>query len=239
MNRTRFAVVVSLIFIPVLIAGGALHTWAEDNKTPYPSMAPLDQYLMERNAEIALARSAAPESISGDAEVMVLGRHGYETTNKGKNGFVCVVQRSWIAPFNDPGFWNPKGRAPICLNPPAARSYLPLILKRTELVLAGRSKAQMFEDLKAAVDRKELPAIESGAMSYMLSKQAYLSDRDPRWHPHLMFFAPLTDPAAWGADLEGSPVLAFNGKDDPERLTVFLIPVGHWSDGTAAPTDVH
>ena len=239
MNRTRFAVLVSLIFVPILVAAAAPRTWAEDDKAGYPTMAPLDQYLMERNAEIALARSAAPESISSDAEVMVLGPHGYETADKGKNGFVCVVQRSWISPFDDPGFWNPKGRAPICLNPPAARSYLPLILKRTELVLAGRSKAQMFEDLKAAVDRKELPAMEPGAMCYMLSKQAYLSDLDPRWHPHLMFFAPLTDPAAWGANLEGSPVLAFNGKDDPERVTVFLIPVGHWSDGTTAPTDMH
>jgi hypothetical protein len=235
MNRTRFAVLVSLIFVPILVAAAAPRTWAEDDKAAYPTMAPLDQYLMERNAEIALARSAAPESISSDAEVMVLGPHGYETADKGKNGFVCVVQRSWISPFDDPGFWNPKGRAPICLNAPAARSYLPLILKRTELVLAGRSKAQMFKDLKAVVDRKELPAMEPGAMSYMLSKQAYLSDRDPRWHPHLMFFAPLTDPAAWGADLPGSPVLAFNGKDDPERVTVFLIPVGQWSDGTAAP----
>jgi len=235
MNRTRFAVLVSLIFVPILVAAGALRTWAEDNKAPYPSMAPLDQYLMERDAEIALARSAAPESISQDAEVLVLGTHGYETAAKGKNGFVCTVQRSWIAPFDDPGFWNPKGRAPVCLNAPAARSYLPLILKRTELVLAGRSKAQMFEDLKAAVDRKELPAMESGAMCYMMSKQAYLSDRDPRWHPHLMFFAPLTDPAAWGADLSGSPILAFNGKDNPEPITVFLIPVGQWSDGTPAP----
>ena len=237
MNRMRFAVLVSPIFVLILVAAEAPRTWAEDNKTPYPSMAPLDQYLMERSAEIALARSAAPESISRDAEVRVLGQHGYETVAKGKNGFVCVVQRSWIAPFDDPGFWNPKGRAPICLNAPAARSYLPLILKRTELVLAGRSKAQMFGDLKAAVDRKELPAMEFGAMCYMMSKQAYLSDSDPRWHPHLMFFAPLTDPAAWGADLAGSPILAFNGKDNPEPITVFLIPVGRWSDGTAAPAD--
>jgi hypothetical protein len=50
------------------------------SKTPYPSMAPLDQYLMaDRNAETALARSAAPPSISRDAKVMVLGAHGYET----------------------------------------------------------------------------------------------------------------------------------------------------------------
>ncbi len=54
-------------------------------------MAPLDQYLMEQNAEIALARTAAPESISKDAEIMVLGRRGYETAVKGTNGFVCIV----------------------------------------------------------------------------------------------------------------------------------------------------
>jgi hypothetical protein len=221
----------------VVVMSAVSQTQAQDPKTPYPSMAPLDQYLMaERNAEIALARSAAPESISHDAEVMVLGGHGYETAVKGNNGFVCMVERSWAAGIDDPDFWNPKLRGPICLNPPAARSYLPLTIKKTELVLAARSKAQMFEDIQAAFDKKELPTLESGAMCYMMSKQGYLSDRDGRWRPHLMFFAPLTDPAAWGAGLPGSPVIAF--KDTPERLTVFLIPVGQWSDGTAAPADL-
>src|SRR5580658_9658940 len=91
-----------------------------DAKTPYPSMAPLDQYLMaDRNAEIALARSAAPPSISGAAEVVVLGPHGYETAVEGKNGFVCIVERAWMNPFDSPEFWNPKNRGPICYNPPA------------------------------------------------------------------------------------------------------------------------
>lgn len=228
---TTFAVLV------LLVAAWQVHTQAA--QTPYPNMAPLDQYLMERDNEIVMARSAAPESISRDAEIMVLGRHGYETTNQGTNGFVCVVQRSWIAPFDDPEFWNPKGRAPICLNQAAVRSFLPVIIKRTELVLAGQSKAQMFEDLKAAVDKKELPAMEPGAMCYMMSKQAYLSDRDPHWHPHLMFFTPLTEPAVWGADLPGSPIMAFSGKDSPERLTVFLIPVGKWSNGTPDAEQEH
>ena len=127
---------------------------AEDAKTPYPNMAPLDQYLMERNAEIALARSAAPESISRDAEVMVLGPHGYETAVKGKNGFVCMVERSWSAGTDDPDFWNPKLRAPICFNPPAARFSLPIRIKKTELILAGRSKAQMSEGIKRRSTRK-------------------------------------------------------------------------------------
>jgi len=220
------------------VLAAARQAEAQDAKVPYPSMAPLDQYLMERNAEIALARSAAPESISQDAEVMVLGRHGYETAVKGKNGFVCVVQRSWAAGIDDPEFWNPKLRAPICFNPPGARSCLPLLIKRTELVLAARSKAQIFEDIQAALDKKKLPTMESGAMGYMMSKQGYLSDRDGHWHPHLMFFVPLTEPASWGAGLPGSPVVvAFT--DTLERLTVFLIPVAKWSDGTAASVDEH
>ncbi|MGD0131089.1 MAG: hypothetical protein ABSE57_03540, partial [Bryobacteraceae bacterium] len=134
-------------FTLVILLSAMWMAQAQDTKTPYPSMAPLGQYLMARDAEIALARSAAPASITQDAEVMVLGRHAYETAVKGKNGFVCMVQRSWTAGNDDPDFWNPKIRSPICFNPAAARSYLPLTIKKTELVLAGRSKAQMFEDL--------------------------------------------------------------------------------------------
>ncbi len=95
----------------------------------------------------------------------------------------------------------------------------------------------MFEDIKAAVDKKELPTIESGAMGYMMSKQGYLSDSVGHWHPHLMLFLPLTDPAVWGAGLPGSPVIEF--KYTPERLTVFVVPITKWSDGTAAPADEH
>jgi hypothetical protein len=217
----------------VVLLGLVWQAQAQEPKTPYPSMAPLDQYLMERNAEIALARSAAPESISRDAEIMVLGQHGYETAIKGKNDFVCLVWRSWTAGTDDPDFWNPKLRGPVCLNPLAARSQVPLTLKKTEVILASRSKEQMSEAVKAAFDKKELLTPESGAMCYMMSKQGYLSDRGGNWHPHLMFFLPLTEPAVWGAGLPGSPVLA--SQDPLGRLTVFLIPVGKWSDGTAAP----
>jgi hypothetical protein len=233
MNQKSLRTIALRSFVLVGVLGAAWQTHAQDSKTSYPSMAPLDQYLIaDANAEMVLARSAAPDSISRDAEVMVLGRRGYETVVKGKNGFVCMVQRSWAAGIDDPDFWNPKLRSPICLNAPAARSFLPLIIKRTELILAGRSKDQMFAAIQAAIDKKKLPPQESGAMCYMMSKQGYLSDRDGRWHPHLMFFVPLTEPAVWGAGLPGSPVVAAF-TDTPERLTVFLIPVAKWSDGTA------
>jgi len=215
----------------VFMLGTAWHVMAQDAKAPYPSMAPVEQYLMEdRNSEIALARSAAPESISRDAEVMVLGRHGYETAIQGKNGFVCIVERSWTSPIDAPDFWNPKGRAPLCLNAAAARSYLPRTIRKTDLILAGRTKAQMVEAITAAIDKKEMPAMEPGAMCYMLSKQGYLSDQDGHWHPHLMFFFSQADPATWGAGLPGSPIFAFH--DTWEHLTTFLVPVRRWSDGT-------
>jgi hypothetical protein len=116
---------------------------AQEPKNLYPRMAPINQYLMsDQNAEIALARSAAPASISGDATIVVLKPRGYETAVKGKNGFVCIVERSWMSPFDWPEFWNPKMRGPICFNPPAVRSVLPFTYKRTEMILAGLSKAQ-------------------------------------------------------------------------------------------------
>jgi hypothetical protein len=151
-------------------------------------MAPVDEYLMARDAEVALARSAAPDAISRDATVLALGRLGYETVIKGKNGFLCMVERSWTGPIDDPDFWNPRLRAPICLNAAAAHSYIPRTIKKAELILAGRTKAQMMEAIVAAIDKKEFPEMEPGAMCYMLSKQGYLSSRDGHWHPHLMFF---------------------------------------------------
>jgi hypothetical protein len=237
MRRNALRTLAVRSFALAVVLGAAWKTQAQDIKAPYPNMAPLDQSLMERNAEIALARSAAPESISKDADVMVLGRHAYETAVKGKNGFVCMVERSWTAGSDDPDFWNPKLRAPICFNPAAVRTYLPLTIRKTELVLAGRSKTQMFEEIKTSFDKKELPAPESGTMCYIMSKQGYLSDRVGHWHPHLMFFLPLTETTEWGANLKGSPLIGL--KDPEDRLTVFLLPVGSWSDGTAAPLDEH
>jgi hypothetical protein len=209
----------------------------EDRSTAYPSMASIEQYLMpDRNAEIALARSAAPAAISSDAKILVLGWRGYETAIEGKNGFVCMVERSWMSPFNSAEFWNPKVRVPMCFNPAAARSILPLTIKRTEMVLAGLSKAQMIDSIKAGFHNKELPAPEPGAMCYMMSRAGYLNDALGHYVPHLMFYFPLTDKSSWGADLPDSPVtLNPQFRDGPEPITEFVIAVGKWSDGTAAP----
>ncbi|MGA9391336.1 MAG: hypothetical protein WBV69_12890 [Candidatus Sulfotelmatobacter sp.] len=217
----------------LVVALGAASMQAQP-KTQYPSMAALDQYLMpDRNAEIALARSAAPDSISHDAKVLVLGPHGYETAVEGKNGFVCVVERGWMAPFDNPEFWNPKIRGPLCFNPPAARSILPMTYKRTEMVLAGLSKAQIKDGISIFA-KKELPALEPGALTYMMSKDAYLTDGGGHNIAHLMFYTPLMDGAAWGADLPHSPVI-LNPQFALEGIDVFVVLTGMWSDGTLAP----
>ena len=219
----------------LLVLAVGKNTPAQDHKVPYPSMAPLSQYLMpNRDAEIALARSAAPEAISRDASIVVLGSHGYVTVVEGRNGFVCIVERSWMSPFDAPQFWNPKLRGPICFNPEAARSILPITYKRTELVLAGQSRIEIKESIKAAFDKKQLPLLEPGSMCYMMSKDGYLDDSAGHWIPHLMFYTPLK--VDWGADRPGSPIMLspqFLGA--PEPVTVFLIPAGKWSDGSTAP----
>ena len=218
------------------VALGAISQMQAQSKTQYPSMDALARYLMpDRNTEIALARSAAPDSISHDAKVLVLGPHGYETAVEGKNGFVCLVERGWMAGFDNAEFWNPKIRGPICFNPPAARSILPMTYKRTEMVLAGQSKAQIKEGITAFA-KKELPALEPGAMTYMMSKSAYLTDGGDHNMAHLMFYTPLMDGAAWGADLPKSPVM-LNPQFAMEGMDVFVVGTGMWSDGTLAPVN--
>jgi len=201
--------------------------------TPYPAMAPLDQYLMaDRDAEIAMARSAAPPSVSADAEVLVLTPHGYVSTGPGRNGFVCLVERAWFSGLADDGFWNPKLRGPDCYNRRAARSVLPTFLTRTQWVLAGASQHDILERTHAAVAAGRIGPPEVGSLNYMLSKQGYLGDAaGGPWHPHIMFYMPPESTASWGANLPGTQVLGTDAGVDP--YTMIYIPVARWSDGSA------
>jgi len=220
------------------LLGGIGSACADGAKPAYPAMAPVEQYRAASvSEEISLSRSAAPTSISGDAGVLTLGDHGYETAIKGKNGFVCLVQRSWAAGFDDAEFWNPKNRAPICFNGAAARTILPAYLERTEWVIAGVSRADMIKRTSAEVAANRIATPEPGAVAYMMSKQQRLNDLAGHWHPHLMFFSAHANAADWGADLGGSPVLA--ARDDLDGITTFFVLVPKWSDGTPAVTETH
>ncbi len=218
-----------LLLLPCLASAQATRP------TLYPAMAPVERYRMaDPQDEVALARTAAPPSVSADAAVLVLGTHGYETAVRGSNGFVCFVERAWAAGFDDPEFWNPKIRAPNCFNPPAVRSVLPQYVQRTEWALTGIGKAQMIEKARAAFVSGHFVTPEAGSLSFMLSKRGRLGDDAAGpWLPHVMFFVAHGQALAWAAGLEASPVLGADGS--PFEPTVLFIPVRSWSDGSPAP----
>ena len=244
MKKPIAAIAIKGLALLLAAFGTAGRKPAQDAAMAYPKMAPIEEYLMGRDAEIALARSAAPDSISHDATVMVLTRHGYETAVKGKNGWVCLVDRGWSGMLDYPEFWSPKIRGATCVNPPVARSFLPYDYKRTTLILAGHSKEEVIAATKDAIDKKELPVLERG-ICYMMSKFAYLGDDGDHDMPHLMFYETAKDGTAWGANLTNSPVMgvsywSMSTKAYPQLeafppIFVYLVPVDKWSDGTAAP----
>jgi hypothetical protein len=220
-----------------LLCLAALSAAQGANAADYSKMAPVDQYMMDRSAEIALAKSAAPPSISDKATILVLTPHGYETAVKGSNGFVCAVERSWMAQYEFPQYWNSHMRGPLCYNPVAVRDILPYTIRRTALVLSGQhDKAALDAAIKADMEKHALPPLEPGALTYMMSKQQFLNDGAHNWVPHLMFYFPRAAGAAWGADLPGAPpMLNPQFQNSSEALSVIMVPVTHWSDGTPAP----
>ena len=237
MQKNKIGIAASALVVLVFLSC-PIYSRAQVEKAPYPAMAPLEQYLIaDENAEIALARSAAPASVSDAAEVMVLRREGYTTAVKGSNGFVCIVERSWANTTDDPQFWNPKVRAPHCFNPPAARTALPFFLMKSKLVLAGKSRAEIVATISSARETKELPPLAPGTAVYMMSKQQYLNDSGMSWHPHVMFYASGDAEKSWGANLPGSPVMA--AYDPEQQVTTFFVLTGEWSDGTPGPSIAH
>src|SRR5215469_2425882 len=235
MRINYFKIIAFALVLNIVLPDAGGKAVAQAGKAAYPAMASLDQYLTsDEKSEIALARSAAPSFISDGAEVMVLGREGYKSAVKGTNGFLCIVERSWAQSEDNAEFWNPKMRAPHCFNAQAARSFAPIYLMKTRLVLEGKSKAEIAQATATALDKKELPALEPGAMAYMMSKQQYLNDRGKSWHPHVMFYSPGDMTKSWAADAPNSPVMVNVDRED--RVTVLFILADKWSDGSAAPS---
>ena len=173
-------------------------------------MAPVDAYLMDRTQEIALARSAAPQSISKDATILVLTRTGYEAAVAGTNGFVCWVARGFSGAPDWPERWNPKIRAAGCDNPQAAPTVTEIAKLRTAMTLTGHSDAEVADRIEAALRTRKIPPLAPGAMCYMMSKSSYLSDDGGHDMAHVMFFVASRDGADWGANATGSPVVGGN-----------------------------
>jgi len=202
---------------------------------PYPTMAPVAKYMMPRAAEIEMARSAAPPSISANAEVLVMTKTGYDVAERGSNGWVCLVGRMWSAGLDDPEFWNPKGRGAACLNPEAAHSVLPFYIARAQWALAGDTRDEIAKKSQAAYADHRFP--EPSGFALMLSKESYLNDgvKGP-WRPHIMPFVAKDKLAAWGASFAGSPILspATDTFRSYEPVTIVIL-APSWSDGSPAP----
>jgi hypothetical protein len=202
---------------------------------PYPTMAPVSEYLMPRAAEIEMARSAAPASISDHAKVLVMTKTGYVVAAQGSNGWVCLVGRMWSAGLDDPEFWNPRGRGAACLNPAAVQSVLPFYLARADWALAGDTREEIAKKSQSAYADHTFS--EPRGFALMLSKESYLNDgvKGP-WRPHIMPFVAKDKLATWGAGFVGSPILspATATFRSYEPVTIVIL-APYWSDGSPAP----
>jgi hypothetical protein len=215
------------ILVVAFLIADASHSYAQVPANAYRDIAPLQSYLEKSEAnEIVLARSAAPPSISSAADILAFDSRGYHRAVTGKNGWTCLVERSWNDTFDNPEFWNPKIRVPICFNAAAGRSVMPVYLERTKWVLAKHSLPAVVAEQRT----HPVPDPERGSFAMMMSKHGYLADGVGPAGPHVMVFLANTPDITWGAHLPGSPVGATPG--DKPSITVFFLPARTWSDGT-------
>ena len=153
-----------------------LGSWVAVVQAQTPKYPPIEQYLMPQADEIALAKTAAPASVSGRATIKVLTRSGYEVAQQGENGSVCMVIRGFTAPTYSPVqfrdlVYDPTVWAPICFTPPAVRTVMPYYELRTKLALQGKSPDEIAAGVEAAYAKGELPKRDAVTFAYMWSAQ--------------------------------------------------------------------
>jgi hypothetical protein len=179
---------------------GAATLRAQASKYP-----PLSEYLMPQDAEVALARSAAPPSVADRATIKVLTKSGYEVAHQGDNGSVCLVMRAFSAPTYTPArfrdiVYDPTIHAPICFTAPAARMVLPYYELRTRLAIEGKGPDQITAGVQAAYVKGELPRRDAVSFAYMWSADQNLGSGIGHWHPHMMIFCPYYE-NQWSAEM--------------------------------------
>jgi hypothetical protein len=214
----------TLVLLVFLTSIAAALARAEASKYP-----PLSEYLMPQDAEIALARSAAPASVSDRATIKVLTKSGFEVAHQGDNGSVCLVMRAFSAPTYTPAqfrdiVYDPTIHAPICFTPPAARMVLPYYELRTRLAIEGKGPDQIAESVQSAYVKGELPRRDAVSFAYMWSADQNLGSGVGHWHPHVMIFCPYYENSMVGGNEFGS-VLPQVSDDAGTPFSVVVIPV--------------
>jgi hypothetical protein len=190
---------------------------------------PVSEYMMQRDDEIALAKSAAPREISDRATIEVLSSAGYRVVHQGDNGFVCMVMRGFTgAPTFTPAelrglVYDAKTRAPICFNPQAVETVLPYYELRTKLGMDGKSPDEIALAVQTAYASGGIPKRASVSFAYMWSADQILGPAG-HWHPHMMVYAPDYDNSMLGNNPFGSH-LPQVGDDAGTPFAVLVIPV--------------
>lgn len=213
---------ISLLLMLMTVSGAQAQTES-------PKYPPLSEYMMARDAEVALAKSAAPDNISGRATIKVLTTSGYTEAHQGDNGFVCMVMRGWAAPSFTPAqfrnlVYDPTVLAPICFNPAASRTAMPYYELRTKLGMEGKTPDQIAEGVKSAYAKGRLPRRDMVSFAYMWSADQVLGPGAGHWHPHMMIFAPQYENAMLGGNEFGSPLPQVSD-DGGTPFAVVVVPV--------------
>jgi hypothetical protein len=212
----------SAVFLS-LMSFGVARTVAQDTKYP-----PVSEYLMPQDAEIALAKSAAPDNISGKATIKVLTASGFRIVHEGDNGFVCLVMRGFGAPTYTPMalrnlVFDAKLRAPICFDAQASQTVLPYYELRHKLGLEGKAPDEIAKGIQAAYSTGALPKRDRVSFAYMWSADQILGPAG-HWHPHMMVFSPHYENSMLGGN-EGSAPGPVVTDDSGTPLAVVVIRV--------------
>lgn len=215
----------AFVLVLILLLASPL-AMAEEKKYP-----PLADYMMEQGAEIALARSAAPDNVSGPATIKVLTPQGFKVAVEGQNGFVCLVLRGWGAPTYSPPplrdyVYVGDLRAPICFDAISSKTMMPYYELRHRLGMEGKSPDEIAHGVEAAYAKGELPSATTASIAYMFSGDQYLGPHLGHGfiYPHLMVFLPYYDNAKLGGNDRKSG-LPFLSDDAGTPFAVTIVPM--------------
>lgn len=149
--------------------------------------------LLPREQEVALARSAAPASISANARVLVFSDSGFVVADSGSNGVTCIVDRSWANSVE-----------PQCFDSEASMSILPIEMERTRLLHRGLGEAEVERAIGEGLVSGHFRLPRRPALSYMMSDGQQLIGDDGipagHWRPHVMVYYPYLTNTAMGFD---------------------------------------
>lgn len=217
----------ALAILGLVIAGHAAAQSQPASRYPTPPRS------LGEADEIALAMSAAPDEVSGKADVFVLRGSELVRARAGTNGCACMVGRD----LHEGSLY------PICFDQEGARTSLQREMMEVTLRAKGRTEDEVQREVAAAYANGKLRMPAKPAMAYMMSpKQVLFSSpkaegvRVGAWSPHLMLMTPGLTPEQLGlSETSAVDVIQIHREGDGHAELVVKVP--KWSNGdpVAAP----